>query len=83
MFEKVVTACPVVRSDPAALAMLQDPELFMGLTNPDNLNKYGLPRIVLFYLLWYLFFHHTCLKGGEEKLSDPCYVKKNIYSFDL
>ncbi|KAK3866414.1 hypothetical protein Pcinc_028056 [Petrolisthes cinctipes] len=39
MFEKVVTACPVVRSDPAALAMLQDPELFMGLTNPDNLNK--------------------------------------------
>ncbi|KAK8725243.1 hypothetical protein OTU49_010770 [Cherax quadricarinatus] len=38
MVEKILVSCPVARSDPTALAMLQDPELFMGLTNPDNLS---------------------------------------------
>ncbi|XP_042877169.1 ubiquitin-like protein 7 isoform X2 [Penaeus japonicus] len=39
MVEKVLSSCPIARSEPAALSMLQDPELFMGLTNPDNLSK--------------------------------------------
>lgn len=39
MVEKILASCPIVRHDPAALAMLQDPELFLGLTNPDNLTK--------------------------------------------
>lgn len=39
MVEKILNQCPIVRHDPAALAMLQDPELFLGLTNPDNLTR--------------------------------------------
>lgn len=39
MVEKILASCPIVRHDPAALAMLQDPELFLGLTNPDNLTR--------------------------------------------
>lgn len=38
MVEKILSSCPFARSDPRALAMLQDPELFTGLTNPDNLS---------------------------------------------
>ncbi|KAK7086349.1 Ubiquitin-like protein 7 [Halocaridina rubra] len=37
--EKILSSCPIARSDPSALAMLQDPELFMGLTDPNHLNK--------------------------------------------
>ncbi|KAG0726581.1 Ubiquitin-like protein 7 [Chionoecetes opilio] len=39
MVEKILASCPIVRHDPAALAMLQDPELFQGLTNVENLTK--------------------------------------------
>lgn len=39
MVEKILASCPIARNDPTALAMLQDPELFMGLTNPTNLSK--------------------------------------------
>ncbi|XP_042209717.1 ubiquitin-like protein 7 [Homarus americanus] len=38
MVEKILSSCPIARSEPAALAMLQDPELFMDLTNPENLS---------------------------------------------
>lgn len=66
MYEKVVTACPVVRSDPAALAMLQDPELFMGLTNPDNLNKYNLPQTVSFHFKLIYFFTIPVSRAGRK-----------------
>ncbi|XP_068244640.1 ubiquitin-like protein 7 isoform X2 [Palaemon carinicauda] len=39
MVEKVLSSCPIAQYNPTALAMLQDAELFMGLTNPDNLSR--------------------------------------------
>lgn len=45
LVEKVLSSCPVARSDPTALAMLQDPQLFLALTNPDNLSTY----VVLYF----------------------------------
>jgi len=37
--DRAMKACPIIRVEPAALATLQDPELFISLTNPDNLTK--------------------------------------------
>lgn len=38
MVERVLTDSAAARSDPVGLAMLQDPELFLALTNPDTLS---------------------------------------------
>jgi len=38
MVERVLKDCSAARSDPVGLAMLQDPELFLALTNPDTLS---------------------------------------------
>ncbi|XP_076047225.1 ubiquitin-like protein 7 [Oratosquilla oratoria] len=39
MVEKVMAACPEVQRDPMALALMQDPELVLGLVNPDHLSE--------------------------------------------